>query len=115
MASRPARTLSGGQQQLVALARALAVEPEALLLDEPTAHLDPAAVALVEGLIAEQARTRGMTTVWATHNLFQGRRVADRIGLLLGGRLVEVASAADFFDAPRDLRTAAFVRGEMIY
>jgi tungstate transport system ATP-binding protein len=115
LASRPARSLSGGEAQLVALARALALGTDVLLLDEPTAHLDPARVALVEAVVGEAHRTRGCTVVWATHNLFQARRVAGRVALLLDGRLVEVAPAEEFFTAPRDPRAAAFVRGEMIY
>jgi tungstate transport system ATP-binding protein len=115
IASQSSRSLSGGQAQLVALARALAVEPQVLLVDEPTAHLDPALVALVEGVIAERNRVQGTTVVWATHNLFQARRVAHRVGLLLDGDLVEVAPTRMFFEAPCDPRTAAFVRGEMVY
>jgi tungstate transport system ATP-binding protein len=114
LADRAAHTLSGGECQLVALARALAPKPDVLLLDEPTAHLDPARVALVEGLVADYRR-RGPTVVWATHNLFQARRLAGRVALLLDGRLVEVAASEDFFTNPKDPRAAAFVRGEMIY
>jgi tungstate transport system ATP-binding protein len=115
LAARTAHTLSGGEAQLVALARALVLEPEVLLLDEPTAHLDPARVALVEGVVRDDHSRRGTTLVWATHNLFQARRVADRAALLLDGRLVEAAATEEFFGAPRDPRTAAFVRGEMVY
>jgi tungstate transport system ATP-binding protein len=107
--------LSGGQTQLVALARALAVEPDVLLLDEPTAHLDPARVALVEEAVGDFQRRGQATVVWATHNLFQARRVAHRVTLLLDGRVVEVAPTQTFFEAPSDPRTAAFVRGKMIY
>ncbi|NOX52856.1 MAG: phosphate ABC transporter ATP-binding protein, partial [Planctomycetes bacterium] len=101
--------------QLVALARALVLEPDLLLLDEPTANLDPAHVALVEEAIAEDHQRRGTTVVWATHNLFQARRVAERVGLLLNGQLIEVASTQTFFDAPSDPRTADFVQGKMVY
>ncbi len=113
--SQVARTLSGGQTQLVALARALVIEPDVLLLDEPTAHLDPAHVALVEDVIAEDHRQRGTTVVWATHNLFQARRVADRVSLLWNGQVVEVAPTAEFFESPSDPRTADFVQGKMVY
>jgi tungstate transport system ATP-binding protein len=115
LATQSARSLSGGQAQLVALARALAIEPEVLLLDEPTAHLDPAHVALAERVVVEDNQVRGTTLLWATHNLFQARRVAHRVGLLLDGELVEEAATEAFFDHPADPRTAAFVRGEMIY
>jgi tungstate transport system ATP-binding protein len=115
LASQLAHVLSGGQMQLVALARALAVEPDVLLLDEPTAHLDPARVALLEEVVQEFQRQRQATLVWATHNLFQARRVAHRVALLLEGRLVEVAPTQTFFETPSDPRTAAFVQGKMIY
>lgn len=115
LASQPAQTLSGGQTQLVALARALAIAPDVLLLDEPTAHLDPALVSLVEKTIREIQRARRTTVVWATHNLFQARRVASRTALMLNGQLVEVAPTQAFFESPTDPRTAEFVQGRMIY
>lgn len=114
-ARQDARSLSGGQMQLVALARALVLEPEVLLLDEPTANLDPALVALVEKVIAGAQAERKMTVVWATHNLFQARRVSRRVGLLLKGSLVEVADTSTFFEKPADPRTAAFIEGKMVY
>jgi tungstate transport system ATP-binding protein len=115
LASRSVHTLSGGQRQLAALARALVVEPMIPLLDEPTANLDPASVALVESVIAGENQTRGMTVIWATHHLFQARRVAHRTGLILNGELVEMGPTKQFFESPIDPRTAAFVRGEMVY
>ena len=115
VASQPAQTLSGGQVQLIALARAIVVEPDVLLLDEPTANLDPAHVALVEQTIRDLHRERGMTIVWATHNLFQARRMAARTALLLSGNLVEVARTKSFFETPTDPRTADFVQGRMVY
>jgi tungstate transport system ATP-binding protein len=115
LAGRAAGSLSGGETQLVALARALALGPEVLLLDEPTAHLDPARVGLVEGAVRDFRAAQPAAVVWATHNLFQARRVADRVALLLDGGLVEAAVTEAFFTSPRDPRTAAFVRGEMVY
>lgn len=115
MARSPARKLSGGEMQRVALARALVIEPRVLLLDEPTANLDPYNVALIEDIVRTQHRERGTTIVLVTHNFFQAKRLAQRIGLLLNGQLVELADTPSFFDAPRDPRTAAFVRGEMVY
>jgi len=110
-----ARFLSGGEAQRVALARAMVIEPEVLLLDEPTANLDPYNVSLIEDIVADLNRQRGTTIVLVTHNVFQARRMAHRVALLLEGQVVEVAPVRDFFEAPRDPRTAAFVRGEMVY
>lgn len=115
LAQQSARTLSGGQVQLVALARALVLQPDVLLLDEPTANLDPAHVGLVEDVVQEFREQYPCTIVWTTHNLFQARRVADRVALLVGGQLVECADRESFFERPRDPRTAAFTQGRMIY
>ena len=115
LAHQRARTLSGGEMQRVALARAMVLRPEVLLLDEPTANLDPYNVGLIERIALDLNRERGTTIVLVTHNIFQARRMASRIGLLLEGRLVELANAETFLNNPQDQRTAAFVRGEMIY
>ena len=109
------RTLSGGELQRVALARALVLAPRVLLLDEPTANLDPANVRIIEDLIREQHERHHTTTVLVTHNIFQARRLADRVAFLLEGRLVEVAPTEQFFTAPTDPRSAAFVSGELVY
>lgn len=115
MGQVPARKLSGGEMQRVALARALVIEPRVLLLDEPTANLDPYNVTLIEDIVRKQNREAGVTVAVVTHNIFQAKRLAGRIGLLLSGQLVEIAGTAAFFDSPQDPRTAAFVRGEMVY
>ena len=115
IAQQPARTLSGGEAQRVALARAMILLPDALLLDEPTANLDPYNVGLIEQIVARLNRDHGMTIVLVTHNVFQAKRLAHRTALMLEGRMVEVADTATFFNAPGDPRTAAFVRGEIVY
>lgn len=115
LAKELAHKLSGGEMQRVALARALVIEPNVLLLDEPTANLDPYNVGLIETIVREHNRAYGTTVVIVTHNVFQAKRLADRIGLLLSGRLIEIKNTSEFFDSPADPRTAAFVRGEMVY
>ncbi len=108
-------TISFGETQRVALARALILEPEVLLLDEPTANLDPYNVALVEDLMQRNLREMGTTIVLVTHNVFQARRLADRTALLLDGKVVEVGPTEQLFSEARDPRTRAFLGGEMVY
>jgi len=115
LSKAPAHTLSGGEAQRVALARALVIEPDVLLLDEPTANLDPYNVNLIEQIIVKVNRERSTTMVLVTHNVFQARRLAHRAALMLEGRIVEVADTQTFFESPADARTTAFVRGEMVY
>ena len=115
LARQRARTLSGGEAQRVALARAIVLRPDVLLLDEPTANLDPYNVALIERIVTDLNREQGTTLVLVTHNVFQARRLAQRVALMLEGQIVEVADVETFFGSPQDRRTAAFVRGEMVY
>lgn len=110
-----AGTLSGGEMQRVALARALVLQPDVLLLDEPTANLDPYNIGLMEQMITTANLTQGTTIVMVTHNIFQARRLADRVGLLWDGRLVEVAAKEAFFARPSSPQTAAFLNGEVVY
>ena len=110
-----ARTLSGGEAQRVALARAIVLQPDVLLLDEPTANLDPYNVGLIEEIVQQLNQEGGTTLVLVTHNVFQARRLAHRVALLLEGRVVETADVETFFQSPGDPRTVAFVRGEMVY
>ena len=115
LAQQQARTLSGGEAQRVALARALVLQPDVLLLDEPSANLDPFNVSQIESIVRQTNLENGTTIVLVTHNIFQARRLAHRTALLLEGRLTEVADTDRFFEEPGDPRTRAFVRGEMIY
>ncbi len=115
LARQRARTLSGGEAQRVALARAMVLRPDVLLLDEPTANLDPHNVGLIEDIARGLNHEQQTTLVLVTHNVFQARRLAQRVALMLEGRIVEVADVENFFQAPSDARTAAFVRGEMVY
>lgn len=115
LAKAQARTLSGGEAQRVALARAMVLEPDALLLDEPTANLDPYNVGLIEQIVRRLNQEHGTTIVLVTHNVFQAHRLASRVALLLEGRIVEVQDVRNFFEQPQDPRTSAFVRGDMVY
>jgi tungstate transport system ATP-binding protein len=112
LAGQPARALSGGEQQRLALARAWAVEPEVLFLDEPTASLDPSSARAVEGIVAAIHRA-GTKVVMTTHDLALARRLADEILFLHRGRLLERRPAADFFAAPATAEASAFLAGTL--
>ncbi|HEX9461534.1 MAG TPA: ATP-binding cassette domain-containing protein [Alphaproteobacteria bacterium] len=113
LAARPARVLSGGEQQRLALARAWALEPEVLFLDEPTASLDPAAARAVEEIIGAIHRG-GTKIIMTTHNLGQAHRLADEILFLDQGRLVERSPANRFFREPASAEAAAYMQGELL-
>ena len=115
LAQQRARTLSGGEAQRVVLARAMVLKPEVLLLDEPTANLDPYNVGKIEEIVRQLNQQQGVTLVLVTHNVFQAHRLATRVGFMLEGRLVETAPTEQFFNQPSDARTSAFVRGDMVY
>lgn len=110
---RNARMLSGGEAQRVAIARALAVAPEVLLLDEPTANLDPVSASRVEELIARVGDGK-TTIIMSTHDMAQGQRLAGRIGVLVGGELLQVGNSKDIFTLPRSREVAEFVGVENI-
>jgi phosphate transport system ATP-binding protein len=103
--------LSGGQQQLLCLARALAVEPDVLLLDEPTSSLDPITTEMVEGLLRQLAAR--LTIVIVTHNLAQARRVSDTTAFLYNGRLVEAGDTKQIFEDPAEPETVSYVSGRI--
>jgi len=112
LAHRPARVLSGGEQQRLALARAWALHPEVLFLDEPTASLDPSATREIESVI-RAFDASGTKIVMATHNLGQARRLGDEVLFIHQGRLVERASVERFFKQPGTAEAAAFIKGEL--
>jgi tungstate transport system ATP-binding protein len=111
---RPARRLSGGEQQRLALARAAALSPEVLFLDEPTANLDPAATRAVEEIVGTLA-ARGTKIVMTTHDLGQARRLAGEVLFLHRGRLLEQTPAEAFFSRPATAEAAAFLRGDLVW
>jgi tungstate transport system ATP-binding protein len=112
LAHRPARVLSGGEQQRLALARAWALHPEVLFLDEPTASLDPGATREIEALI-RAFDAAGTKVVMATHNLGQARRLGDEVLFIHQGRLAERAPVDRFFRQPASAEAAAFIKGEL--
>lgn len=112
-ASRPARTLSGGQAQRLAIARACVLRPAVLLLDEPTTNLDPAAVRDVEEMILAVGAA-GTKILMTTHDIAQARRLASDVMFLSDRRLLEHASAAEFFSSPKDPVAARFLDGELL-
>jgi tungstate transport system ATP-binding protein len=112
-ASRPARSLSGGEQQRLALARALARDPAVLFLDEPSASLDPAAAKSIEDVVRAVA-ANGVKVVMSTHDLGQARRLAGEIVLLHRGQIVEQRDAGDFFDHPKTDQARTFMAGELL-
>jgi tungstate transport system ATP-binding protein len=113
LAQRSARRLSGGEQQRLALARALAREPEILFLDEPANNPDPAATRGVEAIIREAAEA-GVKIVMVTHDLGQARRLCGEVAFMVGGRLLEQGDAASFVARPDTPQAAAFLRGEIV-
>lgn len=114
MADRPARLLSGGEQQRLALARAWSMAPEILFLDEPTSALDPSATRIIEEMI-ESFSAEGITIVLTTHNLGQARRLAEDVAFLHRGRLIEHGSAPAFFAGPKAPEARAFLAGDLIW
>jgi tungstate transport system ATP-binding protein len=113
LADRPARRLSGGEQQRLALARALARDPEVLFLDEPTASLDPASTKAVEDIIT-RVSAQGVKIVMSTHDLGQARRIAGDVVFLAKHRLIERAPADEFFSSPATAEARRFAAGDLV-
>jgi tungstate transport system ATP-binding protein len=113
LAHRPARVLSGGEQQRVALARAAALRPDLVWLDEPTANLDPASTQAIEAIVTRMSAA-GATCVMSTHDIGQARRLAQRVVLMAGGRIIETTDAARFFDQPLTDAGQRYLRGELL-
>ncbi len=112
-AGQSARQLSGGEQQRLALARALATEPDVLFLDEPTANLDPASVLMIENIVTAAHRS-GTKIIFVTHDIAQARRLGGDIVFLDGGRVIEHRAAEDFFAAPATESAQAYLDGRLV-
>lgn len=110
-----AKTLSGGESQRVAFARAMVLDPDVLLLDEPTANLDPANVRMLEKYIKTMNEEKNTTVMMVTHNLFQAKRIATHVAFLYEGNLVEWGSTPVFFETPQQQQTLDFLEGKIVY
>lgn len=106
---RDAKTLSGGETQRIAIARALVTDPELLLLDEPTANLDPVSVSKIENILENIIAQHKMTIFMATHDLIQGQRLAKKIGVIIGGKILQTGIPDDIFLSPNSTEVAEFV------
>ncbi len=113
LADSPARRLSGGEQQRLALARALALEPKILFLDEPTASLDPASAKAIEGVIGD-THARGVKVVLVTHDVGQAKRLAGEVVFLNRGKVTEISPAKSFFKRPESVSARQFLAGEIV-
>ncbi len=113
LADRPARQLSGGEQQRLALARALATGPEVLFLDEPTANLDPASTKIIEDIVREESR-QGTKIIFVTHDIAQARRIGDEVIFMHHGRVLETAPSTRFFDNPTSPQARDYLAGRIV-
>lgn len=111
--NRKAKKLSGGEQQRVALARAFVIEPEILLLDEPTANLDPSNALIIEQFIRKIRKENGCVVILATHNLYQAKRLSDMIFHIHAGKILDAANPKRLFKKPSNEITKKFINGEL--
>ncbi len=114
LAQQPARLLSGGEQQRLALARAWSLRPQVLFLDEPTSQLDPGATRQIEEMI-EVLKREGVTLVMSTHDIAQARRLADRVLFMHKGAIIEDSPPSEFFKKPATTTAQAFVAGDLLW
>ena len=112
LANIDARKLSGGETQKLAIARTLVCNPELILLDEPTANLDINSTKSIEKIIQKISKETNITIILATHNLFQAKRIATKVGFLLNGKLIEYNTSKNIFDNPQKPETLSFIRGD---
>ena len=114
LAKKKAKFLSGGEKQRLCIARALAIDREVYIFDEPTSNLDVENAKIVEECILDLAR-RGKTVIIATHNLFQARRLADKVAFIHNGKLIEYGETKQIFEEPKNELTRKFISGDMYY
>jgi len=114
-AQQSARSLSGGEKQKVAIARALAVNPRVLFLDEPTSNIDPGSALDIERYIRYINQELHTTIIMVTHNLFQAQRLAEKVYFMWEGKIIEHGNCADLFRAAKDERTKSFLQGETVF
>lgn len=110
-----ALTLSSGESQRLGIARALVIDPEMLFLDEPTASLDPHSTAIIEETIMKVKERGKVTIIMVTHNIFQAKRLADRVLFMYDGMIVDYGLNKEFFEKPKDERAYRFITGQMVY
>ncbi len=110
-----ALTLSSGETQRLGIARAMVIEPEILFLDEPTASLDPHSTTIIEETINKLRKHNRLTIIMVTHNIFQAKRLADRVLFMYDGKILDHGPNRDFFEKPKDERTYRFITGQMVY
>ena len=113
--NRYAYTLSGGEAQRLCLARALVLEPKVLLLDEPTANLDPVNMSIIENVVRDYCIKSNSVVIFTTHNIFEAKRLADRVGLLFNGKIIEEDHVEKFFKNPKNDFTIKFIKGEITF